>query len=98
MLMPQRGCYRGHYQQGVSLSSMSDDIFSIQLSVSDIISGVLLDLYGDDTDGMSEADKQELRNNFAKISDIIIDELGLQITSISDGVAIAELRPANGWS
>lgn len=77
---------------------MNDDIFSIQLAVSDIISGVLLDLYGEDTEGMSEVERMELRDNFSKISELIISELGLQVTGMADGTATAELRPPLGWN
>lgn len=77
---------------------MSKDIFSIQLEVVDIISTVLMDLYDADTADLSDAERQEVRDNFAKISEILIDELGLSVTAYSDGVATAELRPPNGWN
>ena len=77
---------------------MSKDIFSIQLEVVDIISTVLMDLYDADTADLSDAERQEVRDNFAKISEILIDELGLSVTAYSDGVATAELRPPSGWN
>lgn len=74
---------------------MVSDIYSARLYIGNYIRDLLTDLA---VDGESGIDIDEIRDNFARVSDLILDELGLEVKDFVDGVAHIEVSPLNGWS
>lgn len=74
---------------------MVSDIYSARLFVGNFIRDLLTDLATDDTLTDMEL---EVRDNFARVADIILDELGFEVKDFVDGVAKVEIRPPEGWN
>jgi hypothetical protein len=75
---------------------MVSDIYSARLFVGNFIRDLLTDLATDDT--LTDMELDEVRDNFARVADIILDELGFEVKDFVDGVAKVEIRPPEGWN
>lgn len=75
---------------------MVSDIYSARLFVGNFIRDLLTDLATDDT--LTDMELDEVRDNFARVADIILDELGFEVKDFVDGVAKVEIRPIEGWN
>jgi len=75
---------------------MVSDIYSARLYVGNFIRDLLTDLATDDT--LTDLELDEVRDNFARVADIILDELGFEVKDFVDGVAKVDVRPPDGWN
>jgi len=75
---------------------MVSDIYSARLYVGNFIRELLTDLATDDT--LTDLELDEVRDNFARVADIILDELGFEVKDFVDGVAKVDVRPPDGWN
>jgi hypothetical protein len=74
---------------------MVSDIYSARLFIANLIRDLLTELATDETVTGLELD--EVRDNFGRVSDIILDELGLEVVEFADGVAKVQISPPDGW-
>lgn len=73
---------------------MNKELPEIRLAVLNLISELLVDL---SDDGSSDFDRDERRDYFSRVSDLIAEEIGLEIIGIAeDGAIQATLSPPNG--
>lgn len=73
---------------------MDKDLPEMRLAVLNLISELLVDL---SDDGSSDFDRDERRDYFSRVSDLIAEEIGLEIIGIAeDGAIQARLSPPNG--
>lgn len=75
---------------------MVSDIYSARLFVGNFIRDLLTDLASDDT--LTDLELDEVRDNFARVADIILDELGFEVKDFVDGVAKVDVCPPDGWN
>ena len=74
---------------------MEKSVPEIQLLVVNKITDLLVDL---SDDGSVDFDIEERKDYFSKVADLIVEELGIQVTAVDDdGAAVAQLKPLNGW-
>lgn len=74
---------------------MEKSLPEIQLLVVNKITDLLVDL---SDDGSVDFDIEERKDYFSKVADLIVEELGIQVTAVDDdGAAVAQLKPLNGW-
>lgn len=74
---------------------MVSDIYSARLFIGDYIRDLLTDLAND---GVEDIDLDEMRDHFGRVADLILNELGLEVTEFADGVAKVSICPPDGWS
>lgn len=75
---------------------MVSDIYSARLYVGNFIRDLLTDLASDDT--LTDLELDEVRDNFSRVADIILDELGFEVKDFVDGVAKVDVCPPDGWN
>jgi len=75
---------------------MVSDIYSARLFIGNYIRDLLTDLAADET--LTDLELDEVRDKFARVADIILDELGFEVKDFVDGVAKVEVCPPDGWN
>jgi len=74
---------------------MSQTLPELRLKASNLVRDLLTDLAND---GEVEVNLEELRDYFGRVSDMIFEELGLELVSVDgSGVVQATLTPPDGW-
>jgi hypothetical protein len=66
-----------------------------QLKVVTIIQDLLTDIASDNDDS-TELDL--MKDYFGQVADLIVEELGLVVSNISEGRATASIEPPRGWN
>jgi hypothetical protein len=77
------------------MNSEISETHTAQLFITNYIRDLLVDLAND---GGEDVDLEVMRDHFGQFADLVVEELGLVVTSFADDTAYAEFRPINGWS